>query len=197
MVDHGKGSQTTVLAGTMGYMDFECIRTGKYSKESDVYSFGIVALELACGRKPIDPNAPEDQIRMVEWVWNLYGMGKLFEAVDSKLFAEFDEQETEHLMIVGLWCAHPDPNLRPSIRQVIHVLNFEASLPVLPSKMPVPKYSSPSGYTPTSSQLFSYGTTVSESSRNQSLRYSYNTDCPKFTTSSATFLSSDPLLHTR
>ncbi|CAK9138197.1 unnamed protein product, partial [Ilex paraguariensis] len=97
---------------------------------------------------------------------------KLFKAADSKLSAEFDEQEIEHLMIVGLWCAHPDPNLRPSIRQVIHVLNFEAPLPVIPSKMPVPKYLSLSGYTPTSSQPFSYGTTVSESSRNQSSSYS-------------------------
>jgi hypothetical protein len=39
-------------------------------------------------------------------------------------------------MIVGLWCAHLDCNLRPSIRQTIHVLNFEAQLPILPSNMP-------------------------------------------------------------
>ncbi|KAM3238696.1 hypothetical protein T459_11699 [Capsicum annuum] len=46
-------------------------------------------------------------------------------------------------MITGLWCAHPESNLRPSIRQAIHVLNFEASLPNLPMKMPVPVYYSP------------------------------------------------------
>jgi hypothetical protein len=39
-------------------------------------------------------------------------------------------------MIVGLWCAHPERNLRPSIRQTIHALNFEAPLPILPSNMP-------------------------------------------------------------
>jgi serine/threonine protein kinase len=39
LVDHVKGSQTTVLAGTMGYMDPECVTTGNASKESDVYSF--------------------------------------------------------------------------------------------------------------------------------------------------------------
>ncbi|CAK9141675.1 unnamed protein product, partial [Ilex paraguariensis] len=116
MVDHGKGSQTTALAGTMGYMDPECILTGQSSKKSDIYSFGIVSLELACGRKPIDHNATE---------------GKLLEAVDSKLSTNFDEQEIEQLMTVGLWCAHPDPNIRPSIKRAIHVLNFEAPLPDL------------------------------------------------------------------
>jgi serine/threonine protein kinase len=137
-VDHMKGSQTTVLAGTMGYMAPECVTTGKASKDSDVYSFGIVALEIACGRKPIKSNAPEDQVVMVEWVWQLYGIGKILEAADPKLGGDFDEQQMERLMIVGLWCAHPDRSLRPSIRQTIHVLNFEAPLPVLPSNMPGP-----------------------------------------------------------
>ncbi|KAK2983192.1 hypothetical protein RJ640_018537 [Escallonia rubra] len=125
-VDHEKGSQTTVLAGTMGYMAPEFFITGKASKESDVFSFGVLALEITCGRKPIDPEAAEGQIRMVEWVWELYGKGKLLEAADPKLSADFDQQEMEYLMIVGLWCAHPDNNLRPSIRQAIHVLNLEA-----------------------------------------------------------------------
>jgi serine/threonine protein kinase len=138
LVDHVKGSQTTVLAGTMGYMAPECVTTGKVSKESDIYSFGIVALEIACGRKPIKPNAPEDQVVMVEWVWELYELGKVLEAADPRLSGDFDEQEMERLMIVGLWCAHRDPNLRPSIRQTIHVLNFEAPLPILPSIMPWP-----------------------------------------------------------
>jgi hypothetical protein len=75
---------------------------------------------------------------MVEWVWQLYGIGKILEAADPKLGGDFDEQQMERLMIAGLWCAHPDRSLRPSIRQTIHVLNFEAPLPVLPSNMPGP-----------------------------------------------------------
>ena len=56
---------------------------------------------------------------------------------------EVDQRQVECLMIVGLWCAHPDKSLRPSIRQAIHVLNFEAALPDLPPKMPVPFYHVP------------------------------------------------------
>ncbi|KAI3961301.1 hypothetical protein MKX01_007015, partial [Papaver californicum] len=63
LVDHDSGSQTTVLAGTMGYLAPECIATGKSSKESDVHSFGIVALEIACGRKPVEGNGSV----LVEW----------------------------------------------------------------------------------------------------------------------------------
>uniref|UniRef100_A0A7N0VKW9 non-specific serine/threonine protein kinase n=1 Tax=Kalanchoe fedtschenkoi TaxID=63787 RepID=A0A7N0VKW9_KALFE len=142
-VDHELGSQTTVLAGTMGYMAPECYMTGKASKESDVYSFGVVALEITCGRKPVEANAEPTQVRLVEWVWSLYGKGELIEAADRRLSAAYDERELERLMIVGLWCCHPDSTVRPSIRQVISVLNSEAPLPTLPAKLPVPTYAAP------------------------------------------------------
>ncbi|KAL8197947.1 hypothetical protein R6Q57_030053 [Mikania cordata] len=73
LVEHEKGSKTTMLGGTMGYMAPECVVTGKASKESDVYSFGVVALEIASGRKSIVHMGEETQIRLVEWVWELYG----------------------------------------------------------------------------------------------------------------------------
>ncbi|CAL5213547.1 unnamed protein product [Lathyrus oleraceus] len=139
-VDHSKGGQTTALAGTMGYIAPECATIGRASKETDVYSFGIVALEIACGRKPIESKTQENEINIVEWVWGLYGRGSIVEAVDPRLSGDFDEEQIKCLMIVGLWCAHPDPNNRPSIRQAIQVLNFEVSLPNLPSSMPVPTF---------------------------------------------------------
>ncbi|XP_059650075.1 L-type lectin-domain containing receptor kinase IX.1-like [Cornus florida] len=198
LVNHEKGSQTTLLAGTMGYMDPECVITGKASKESDVYSFGIVVLEIACGRKPIDLRAPETQSRLVEWVWDLYGTGKLLEAADPKLNTDFDEQEMTNLLIVGLWCAHPDYNRRPSIRQVIQVLNYEALLPILPSKMPVPTYLTPDPVTtPTSSLSLSSNANVSESSQIHYSSHSYNTNSSNLTIASAASSPSTSLLHTR
>ncbi|KAJ9552132.1 hypothetical protein OSB04_016177 [Centaurea solstitialis] len=142
--NHEKGSQTTLLAGTLGYMAPECVFTGKASKESDVFSFGVVALEIACGRKPIDCKAPETQISLVEWVRELYATGALLEAVDPRLGSDFEEEEIRCLMMVGLWCVHPESNLRPSIRQAIQVLSFEASLATLPLNMSVASYLEPS-----------------------------------------------------
>ncbi|THG15385.1 hypothetical protein TEA_013491 [Camellia sinensis var. sinensis] len=112
LVDHGKDSQTTILAGTRGYMTPEYLITGKANKESNVYSFGVVALEIACRRKPIDLEVPKSQMRIVEWVWDLYGTNWLLEAaIDPKICLNFVKKEMECLMIVGLWCAYPDHNL--------------------------------------------------------------------------------------
>ncbi|KAJ0695270.1 putative non-specific serine/threonine protein kinase [Helianthus annuus] len=72
-------------------------------------------------------------------LWN----GTRLEAIDPSLGLEFEEEEITRLMIVGLGCAHPDPELRPSIRKAIKVLNLEASLPLLPLKMPIASYSTP------------------------------------------------------
>uniref|UniRef100_A0A2N9FY46 non-specific serine/threonine protein kinase n=1 Tax=Fagus sylvatica TaxID=28930 RepID=A0A2N9FY46_FAGSY len=87
LVEHEFSSQTTILAGTMGYLALECFTTGKASKKSDVYSFGVVSLEIACGRKPIEPQTEPSKVRLVEWVWDLYGKGQLLEAIDKGLTA--------------------------------------------------------------------------------------------------------------
>ncbi|KMZ62279.1 hypothetical protein ZOSMA_47G00720 [Zostera marina] len=109
---HGCGLQSAFLAGTIGYMEPECFNTGKGSKESDVYSFGIVALEIACGRKCIQNNIEEDKAKLLDWVWILHGKGKLLKAIDTMLCNDDNihsyEKQIQNLMMVGLWCVHPD-----------------------------------------------------------------------------------------
>ncbi|KAI5675385.1 hypothetical protein M9H77_06335 [Catharanthus roseus] len=83
-------------------------------------------LEIACGRKTsdviqIDGNS---ETGLVEWIWNRYGKGELYSVIDQRLKGQFDPKRVECLVKVGIWSAHPDRNLRPSIRQVIQVLNF-------------------------------------------------------------------------
>ncbi|XP_062011631.1 L-type lectin-domain containing receptor kinase IX.1-like [Rosa rugosa] len=165
LVDHGKLSQTTIVAGTRGYMALEYVTTGKASKQSDVYSFGVVALEIACGRKPIDLNLENSQVEMVEWVWGLYGEGKIIEAADPKLCGDFDEKQMECLMMVGLWCAHPDYNMRPSMQQAIQVLTYEVAWPVLPLEMPMATFPQ------NTRQMLSTNNTGSEGSKTESSYY--------------------------
>ncbi|KAH7529487.1 hypothetical protein FEM48_Zijuj05G0189200 [Ziziphus jujuba var. spinosa] len=124
LMDEDAGVKTTALAGTFGYMASEYISKGKASKASDVYSFGVVALEIACGRKSIQSNSDAS---LVARVWELYGADRVVDALEC-------------LVNVGLWCAHPVHTLRPSIRQALRVLKFEAHFPDLPKNMPPPNY---------------------------------------------------------
>ncbi|XP_019169325.1 PREDICTED: L-type lectin-domain containing receptor kinase IX.1-like [Ipomoea nil] len=138
LVDHEKSPEKTLVGGTIGYVAPECYFTLKTTKESDVYSFGIVALEIACGQRAIvSVEETEDFKRLVEWVWDLYGMGKLMEAADPKLCGNFERQEMEQLMMIGLWCAHPDSKFRPKISQALHGLQLQVQVPTLPPEMPV------------------------------------------------------------
>ncbi|XVF67311.1 hypothetical protein PTKIN_Ptkin10aG0110700 [Pterospermum kingtungense] len=159
IVGHDKAPQSTKVRGTFGYMAPEYAQTGRASKETDVYSFGVVALEIACGRKPIfNEEANGNAINIVKWVWELYGREKLMEAADPRLHGNFDEQQMERLMILGLCCAHPDFNSRPSMQQVISVLNFDVAPPPIPSKMPVPENFAPSFKDSIVSRMSSYAT---------------------------------------
>ncbi|XBH82976.1 hypothetical protein VPH35_071517 [Triticum aestivum] len=127
LVDHDRGPYTTGIARTMGYMDPECMVTGRTSAESDVYSFGVVMLEIACGKRPAVARGREDIIHL----------RRTLAAADAQLNLELDDREMECKMAVGLWCAHPDRTLRPSIKQAVSVIRFEAPPPSLPAKMPV------------------------------------------------------------
>ncbi|KAH7833237.1 hypothetical protein Vadar_004330 [Vaccinium darrowii] len=106
-----------------------------------VVSSGVL---VASGRRAIFHEGEEDETRsLVEWVWDLYGREKLLEAADLSLGEDFYKHELERLLVLGLWCAHPNSKLRPSIREAIQVLNFEAPSPCLPSAMPVAMYVTP------------------------------------------------------
>ncbi|CAL4979099.1 unnamed protein product [Urochloa decumbens] len=149
-IDHAVGVQTmTAVSGTPGYVDPESLITGKASAESDVYSFGVVLLEVTCGKRPmslqLDGNKKNSIFRLVEWVWGLYGRGSALEAADERLQGDYDAAEVERAVAVGLWCAHPDPRARPSIRAAMAALQSSdgPSLPALPAKMPVPTYAAP------------------------------------------------------
>lgn len=142
LAKHELNSKTPGLVGTYGYMAPEYISSGRASKETDIFSYGVVLLEIVSGRKCCDHSGKG----LIELAWDAYGRGELLEAIlDEKLREGFVEaREVERLSVVGLWCAHPDATQRPSIKQVIQVLSFEEAMPNLPKKMPLPTFNSAS-----------------------------------------------------
>uniref|UniRef100_A0A7N2KU39 non-specific serine/threonine protein kinase n=1 Tax=Quercus lobata TaxID=97700 RepID=A0A7N2KU39_QUELO len=112
-------SVTTMLAGTPGYLAPEIGFIGKATPESDVYSFGMVVLEVVCGKRSKDTVA---EYGLVDYVWNLYGENGLVECVDQMLQGKFDEEQVKRTLIVGLACLHPDSMFRPKMRRVVNIL---------------------------------------------------------------------------
>ncbi|XP_042944047.1 L-type lectin-domain containing receptor kinase VII.1-like isoform X2 [Carya illinoinensis] len=119
---HGHGQEATItrVAGTVGYLAPELIRSGRASAQTDVFGFGALILEVMCGRRPIEEGKPP----LVDWAWQLMVQGQLFNALDERLRAigGFDEQKVDRVLHLGLLCVYPDPSSRPTMRQVVKVL---------------------------------------------------------------------------
>jgi len=129
---------TKEIAGTPGYMAPETFLTGRATVETDVYAFGVLVLEVMCGKRPGNVYAQDDyKNSIVYWVWDLYGKGKVVGAVDVRLKKdEMKEEEVECVLVLGLACCHPNPHQRPSMRTVLQVLNGEAAPPEVPQERP-------------------------------------------------------------
>ncbi|BAF16432.1 Os05g0125200 [Oryza sativa Japonica Group] len=138
--EHGESPDATAAAGTMGYLAPEYLLTGRATEATDVFSFGALVLEVACGRRPI--GATEGRCNnLVEWVWSLHGAGQVLDAVDARLRGEYDEAEMRRAMLVGLACSSPEPALRPGMRAVVQMLGGEADPPFVPAARPSMSFS--------------------------------------------------------
>ncbi|KFK27153.1 hypothetical protein AALP_AA8G342100 [Arabis alpina] len=143
LTEHDKSPVSTLTAGTMGYLAPEYLQYGTATEMTDAFSYGVVILEVACGRRPIDKE-PESQktVNLVDWVWRLHSEGRVLEAVDGRLKGEFDEGMMKKLLLVGLMCAHPDSNERPTMRRVLQILNNEVEPGPVPKMKPTLSFTS-------------------------------------------------------
>ncbi|KAJ4824534.1 hypothetical protein Tsubulata_037413 [Turnera subulata] len=133
LVDSRLRTQMTGLVGTFGYLAPEYVNEGRVSKKSDIFSFGVVALEIACGRRTYQDGG--FHVPLSKWVWTLYKTGSILDAADERLNMDFDAEEMERLLMVGLWCTNPKDNARPKAGQVTKVLQLELPIPKLSSDM--------------------------------------------------------------
>lgn len=137
LMDHGKSPVSTLTAGTMGYLAPEYLQYGIATEKTDVFSYGIVILELACGRRPIEREEESQRmVNLVDWVWRFYSEGKIVKAADERMKGKFEEEEMKKLLVLGLSCANPDSMERPTMRRVFQILNNEAEPLVVPRAKP-------------------------------------------------------------
>ncbi|KAK4857833.1 hypothetical protein QYF36_006936 [Acer negundo] len=120
---------STRIAGTIGYMAPEYAMWGYLTYKADVYSFGIVCLEIVSGKNNMSYVPAENCYCVLDWAFYLYQNGKLMELVDQNLGFEFDKFEAERMMKVALLCANASPSLRPTMSEVVNMLEGTTPLP--------------------------------------------------------------------
>jgi hypothetical protein len=123
LYSHNEVPNTTRVVGTLGYLAPELVTMAVATSASDIYSFGAVILEVACGRRPIEMGLTEEEDSvLIDLVRDLHAKGKAVEAADERMKGEFVVEEMEMVLKLGLVCCNPDPQRRPSMREVVAVL---------------------------------------------------------------------------
>uniref|UniRef100_A0A803KPK6 Cysteine-rich receptor-like protein kinase 42 n=2 Tax=Chenopodium quinoa TaxID=63459 RepID=A0A803KPK6_CHEQI len=109
----GRSHLSTGIAGTLGYMAPEYLVRGQLTEKADVYSFGVIVLEIISSRKNV---FIQESQSLLQSVWNLYRLGRHYECVDPYLGTEFQE-EVLKVLHIGLLCTQASVPLRPSMAQ--------------------------------------------------------------------------------
>uniref|UniRef100_A0ACD5YN62 Uncharacterized protein n=1 Tax=Avena sativa TaxID=4498 RepID=A0ACD5YN62_AVESA len=112
---------TTELVGTLGYIPPEYGQEWVATLRGDMYSFGVVLLELLTGRRPVQicPKSKE----LVKWVQEMRSRGKQIEVLDPTLRGTGYEEQMLEVLEAAFRCVNPNPGMRPTIQEVVSLLN--------------------------------------------------------------------------
>ncbi|MCO5593659.1 hypothetical protein L7F22_047675 [Adiantum nelumboides] len=137
-----KSHVSTRVMGTYGYAAPEYVMTGHLTARSDIYSFGVVLLELLTGRRSMDKSRPSGQHNLVEWARPFLGdKKKVIWVVDPNLNGIYSPKGVTKASGLAARCLARDPRARPSMQQVLDVLALlqnptDMASPVISSSAP-------------------------------------------------------------
>ncbi|XP_054810700.1 cysteine-rich receptor-like protein kinase 43 [Prosopis cineraria] len=113
----------TRVAGTNGYMAPEYVMHGHLSVKADVFSYGVLVLELISGQRNSAFSLEVDAHNLLDWAYKLYKKGRSLEMVDPALAASAVTDQVAMCIQLGLLCVQGDPRLRPNMRRVVVMLS--------------------------------------------------------------------------
>ncbi|XP_031111859.1 PR5-like receptor kinase [Ipomoea triloba] len=125
----------TGARGTIGYVapEVACRNFGAVSHKADVYSYGMMVLEIVSGRKNVEHDVDRNsEIYFPHWIYRRIELDK--ELGLKGIMNELDKEYARKMIMVGLWCIHVDPSIRPSISMVLEMLESSADLLPFPPK---------------------------------------------------------------
>ncbi|XP_031098993.1 cold-responsive protein kinase 1-like [Ipomoea triloba] len=126
---------STNFAGTLGYTAPEYAIRGELSEKADIYSFGVLVLEIISCRKNTDLTLPSEMQYLPEYAWRLYERSKLMELVDPKLREnEFPEKDVLHTILVAFLCLQPHANVRPPMSEIVARLTCKVEVGEIPMR---------------------------------------------------------------
>ncbi|XP_058754313.1 probable serine/threonine-protein kinase At1g01540 [Vicia villosa] len=125
LLDSDHSFVTTRVMGTFGYVAPEYACTGMLNERSDVYSFGILIMEIISGRNPVDYSRPKEEVNLIEWLKDMVGSRRSEEVVDPKLSEKPSLKALKRALLIALRCVDPDSSKRPKMGHVIHMLEAD------------------------------------------------------------------------
>ncbi|XP_004486665.1 G-type lectin S-receptor-like serine/threonine-protein kinase SD2-5 [Cicer arietinum] len=123
----------TTLRGTRGYLAPEWITNYAISEKSDVFSYGMLLLEIVGGRKNYDQWEGAEKAHFPSYVSRMMEEGKLRDVVDKKIDIDDKDERVENAIKIALWCIQDDMNLRPCMSKVAQMLEGLCHIPDPPS----------------------------------------------------------------
>ncbi|XP_043708497.1 cysteine-rich receptor-like protein kinase 2 [Telopea speciosissima] len=132
----GQSHLSTGIAGTLGYMAPEYVVHGQLTEKADVYSYGVLILEVLTARKNTTSMSTTVGHYLMSQVWDHYTSETLMEMLDPALQGQCSEEQVVKVFTIGLLCTQASPSLRPPMRKVVEMLtNMTRDLP-LPTQPP-------------------------------------------------------------
>lgn len=121
----------TMVRGTRGYLAPEWNKNVPISVKADIYSYGVMLLEIVSCRRNIEVNVSSpEEIVLAAWVYKNFSMGEVEKVVGSE--EEVEKKSLENLVKVGIWCIQDEPTLRPSMKSVVMMLEGRTEIAVPP-----------------------------------------------------------------
>ncbi|KAL5547051.1 hypothetical protein UlMin_006738, partial [Ulmus minor] len=120
---------THKVVGTIGYMSPEYAIRGCFSEKSDVFSFGVLILEIASGRKNSSFQSCDQFLGLISYAWQVWTEGRGLELVDEELANSYCESEVMRCIHVGLLCVQDSAAERPTMADVVFMISHETDRP--------------------------------------------------------------------